>query len=165
MELKKSCFSRDGYIIRQQDTGSVPFGRLTSDVNGCGWIAAYNLLRASLCPVTWQEVRRDLTHLLPFRGELGVNAFVLQGYLRGKGCRLRSAVTLSGAEALVKDCRAGILLYSTGHSRHYVSFVREEDGRLRFFNTAPGKEEVIERFPAFYRRYVRFPVFWLFVTK
>lgn len=164
MELNQSAFSRDGFLTRQQDTGNIPFGALTSERNGCGWIAAYNFLRADLHPVKWDQVRRDLNRLLPFQGRLGANAFVLRGYLRLQGCRLHSAVTLSGAKRLIPRCRAGILLYETGKSRHYVAFQRRRDGKLRFFNVRPDAAEVVMTMEEFYRSFVKFPLFFLFTT-
>jgi hypothetical protein len=165
MELNPSAFSPDGFLLRQRDTGHIPFGVLTSDKNGCGWIAAYNFLRADLHPVKWDQVRRDLCHLLPFRGRIGANAFVLRAYLRRKGCRLHSAVELRGARRLIPRCRAGILLYETGHSRHYVAFQRRPGNRLRFFNVNSPTGEVTMEFEEFYREFVRFPVFFLFTTE
>ena len=164
MELNKSAFSPDGFLIRQEETGKVPFGTLTSDRNGCGWIAAYNFLRADLHPVKWDQVRRDLNHLLPFRGKIGANAFVLQGYLLRQGCRLHTAVTLAGAKRLIPRCRAGIILFETGTSRHYVAFQRQKDGGLRFFNTRPDAADVVMSLEEFCRRFVRFPLFYLFTT-
>lgn len=164
MELNKSAFSRDGFLTRQQDTSRIPFGVLTSEKNGCGWIAAYNFLRADLHPVKWDQVRRDLNRLLPFRGKIGANAFVLRGYLRHQGCRLHSAVTLAGAKRLIPRCRAGILLYETGNSRHYVAFQRQRDGTLRFFNVRADVTDVVMSLEEFYRRFVRFPLFFLFTT-
>ena len=42
MELNKSAFSPDGFLIRQEETGKVPFGTLTSDRNGI-WYEAVQL--------------------------------------------------------------------------------------------------------------------------
>ncbi len=164
MELNRSAFSQDGFLIRQQDTIRIPFGALSSQRNGCGWIAAYNFLRADLHPVKWDQVRRDLNHFLPFQGRLGANAFVLRGYLRLQGCRLHSAVTLAGAKRLVPRCRAGIILYDAGNSRHYVAFQRQKDGALRFFNVRSDAADVVMSMEEFYRRFVRFPLFFLFTT-
>lgn len=164
MELKQTAFSPDGFLIRQEETKQVPFGVLTSDRNGCGWIAAYNFLRADLHPVKWDQVRRDLNRLLPLRGKIGANAFVLQGYLRRQGCRLHTAVTLAGAKRLIPHCRAGIILFETGSSRHYAAFLRQKDGSLRFFNARPDAADVVMSLEEFYRRFVRFPLFYLFTT-
>ena len=46
MHLRPEALSADGFIIDQRKTDNIPFGAVTSDRNGCGWIACYNLLRA-----------------------------------------------------------------------------------------------------------------------
>ena len=46
MELDPKALSDDGYIIDQRQTESISFGGCPSSKNGCGWIAAYNFLKA-----------------------------------------------------------------------------------------------------------------------
>ena len=165
MELMHCVFSQDGYIIRQDALKDVPFGGVSSRENGCGWIAAYNFLRAELRPVDWDTVRKDLSRSLLFHGKLGLNAFVLYGYLTSKGCTLHSACTLSAAKELTANCRTGLLMYETGKSRHFVAFHREADGKLRFWNARADAPDCLITIEEFCSRFVRFPVFWLFATR
>ena len=46
MELDPKALSDDGYIIDQRRTKAISFGGCPSSKNGCGWIAAYNFLKA-----------------------------------------------------------------------------------------------------------------------
>ena len=41
----KTPYSKDGYIIDQARVTNIRYGALTSDINGCGWIAEYNFLK------------------------------------------------------------------------------------------------------------------------
>ncbi len=160
MELNPRAFSADGFIIRQYMTQNLTFGVCSNDRNGCGWIAAYNLLRATGYSVAWEKVYTDLSRRLLFRGRMGVHLVVLLGYLAQQGCRLRCAVTLTGSRLLAEHTRAGILLYGTGHSTHYVTCIRQADGRLRFLNAGAGRDDVVMTMREFYRDIVQFPVFF-----
>ena len=62
MELDPKALSDDGYIIDQRRTESISFGGCPSSKNGCGWIAAYNFLKAldrtptrRCCSAGWSE--------------------------------------------------------------------------------------------------------------
>lgn len=161
MELSPAAFSRDGYLISQREAGGIYFGARPSGENGCGWIAAYNVLRATLHPVRWQTVREELSRRLLSRGERGLHLLVLLGYLKEQGCRLRLASSLTGGRILARSCRAGILMYGTGTSTHYVAFLPQGDGQLRFLNVRPGMEDVTLPLRDFYRDIVQFPLFLL----
>ena len=39
MNLRPEALSSDGFLIDQRKTYNIPFGAVTSDRNGCGWIA------------------------------------------------------------------------------------------------------------------------------
>lgn len=41
----KTPYSKDGFIIDQARLTNIRYGVFTSDINGCGWIAAYNFLK------------------------------------------------------------------------------------------------------------------------
>jgi hypothetical protein len=165
MELNPAVWSEDGFLIRQDLMGNIPYGVLVTSRNGCGWIAAYNYLRALGKPVQWDQVRRDLQHLLPFRGKLGANVWVLRGYLRYRGCPLHSAVTPAAVGRLAARSRVGIVMYWTGKHGHYVTFQRQKDGRLRFFNAGASRADVVLTMEEFYRACVKFPLVFAFGTK
>lgn len=161
MELTEHAFSEDGYIIAQRETDGLPFGACTSRENGCGWIAAYNLLRAALHPVRWDQVRRDLSRRLILSGKHGLHLFTLIAYLKEQGCRICYASSLTGARLLADRCQAGIIMYGTGSSSHYAAFIRQADGRLRFLNAGTGKEDITMSLREFYRDIVHFPLFFV----
>ena len=63
MHLRPEALSSDGFIIDQRKTDNIPFGAVTSDRNGCGWIAAYNLRKALDHGISFDEVRQELDDL------------------------------------------------------------------------------------------------------
>ena len=62
--------SADGYITDQDCFSSVRYRGMRADINGCGWIAAYNLRHALGQEADWDEVRQemDAMHTLRFPG-------------------------------------------------------------------------------------------------
>ena len=62
--------SADGYITDQDCFSSVRYRGMRADINGCGWIAAYNLRHALGQEADWDDVRQELDamHTLRFPG-------------------------------------------------------------------------------------------------
>ena len=66
-------FSSDGYIVDQKQLQGYPYGRYSSDWNGCGWIAAYNLLKSRGQDVSCDEICREMSGRLRFGGFFGTS--------------------------------------------------------------------------------------------
>ena len=141
-------FSGDGYIIDQNALTDYPYRGMTSDVNGCGWVAAYNLRRAmgqdaegnnALVisehpgPTPMRKLRRYLKRYLRFR------------FVPGKRAALAAA----------ESSAAGILRYWEGRTPHFITFIRRPDGRYRFLNVSDGREDFIAPMDEFFRRRCR----------
>jgi hypothetical protein len=62
-----SGFSDDGYIIDQDMFSAYPYRTMPSNINGCGWIAAYNMRRALGQDVYFDDVRRELDEMFALR--------------------------------------------------------------------------------------------------
>ena len=163
MYVRPEALSQDGYIIDQRRTDNIPFGRFTSDRNGCGWIACYNLLKAMGQDPNPEELVERLDRTLPLGGALGVHFLALVYALRQeKPC---FALRPIHGQLLAEQAKAGIILYYTGRRNHYVAFRREEDGRLRFFGAVPGVQEHRLSLAEFYWDYVKFPLTLMITTK
>lgn len=158
MNLRSEALSRDGYIIDQRQTENIPFGAESSNVNGCGWIAAYNFLKAMDREIDPEQLLCDLEKTLLFRGRLGVNLFCLVRELKKQRLPLDFSLGYFHAQCLSERCRAGIILYFTGKRNHFAAFRREADGRLRFFGAVPGKDRDMQTMAEFYRDHVKFPL-------
>lgn len=158
MELKPQALSRDGYIIDQRATDNIRFGWASSNQNGCGWIAAYNFLKALEREPDPDALVKDLSKTLLLGGFLGVNLFALIWELRKQGVPLEFALRPAHAQQLSERCRAGIILYRAGKTNHFAAFRREEDGLLRFFGAVPGRGMHKMSLAQFTWDHVKFPL-------
>lgn len=140
MELSPQALSPDGYIIDQRRTDHLRFGLLPSSKNGCGWIAAYNFLKAMERDPDPDRLFRSLERSLPLSLFTGVNLFALAAYLRLQHIPLHVAVRPIHADMLVEQCKAGIIFYRAGKTNHYAAFRREPNGKLRFFGAINGAQ-------------------------
>ena len=135
--------SADGYITDQDCFSSVRYRTMRADINGCGWIAAYNLRHALGQETGWDEVRQEMDsmHTLRFPGPTLMR--VMREYLAKYVPDYRETVGREEAAQAAKDSFAGILRYQEGHEPHFISYVRQPDGRFRFFNVADGLEDSV----------------------
>lgn len=134
----------DGYINHQHLTGSIQFGCLASDENGCGWIAVFNVLRrlegVSPDPV---EIARLMSKGVILKGRLGTYIHGITGFLRRRGYKVRWTLRKSAQAELAARADASIFLYCgpwsglvrwTRLQAHYIALYPERDGRFRVFN-------------------------------
>ncbi len=133
--------SSDGYITDQDCFSSVRYRGISADINGCGWIAAYNVRHFLGHPVTWDEVRRELDrmHTMRFPGPTLMR--VMREYLDLHIPGWQETVGRDEALEAASRSRAGIFRYHEGYEPHFVSFIRQENGLFRFFNVTDGMED------------------------
>lgn len=157
-------FSAEGYIIDQDCFSSLRYRGMRASVNGCGWMAAYNLRRFLGQDADWDAVRRELEALhrvTRFPGPTTLRAMRL--YL---GRHLPEVRETRGRRAAVRAAAAasaGIFRYREGREPHYVSFLREGEGVYRFFNVADGLEDCRMSMEAFAAGHLRGAV-WVFTV-
>lgn len=146
-------YSKDGYIVDQARLKDVPYGCRTSDHNGCGWIAAYNLLRCLGDPATEAELTKALSRRSLFRGRLGTSPFKLIRLFKERGYQVKLYLGKKRAAANAAEAGTGLLLYRHRWGWHYVAFTRSGAGEeLRFFNASPGNERHVEPMAALLAR-------------
>ena len=136
-------FAPDGYIIDQDCFSSFHYRTIPANLNGCGWIAAYNLRKALDHDVTFDEVRRELDdmHFLKVPGPTLM--CVMRKYLQRYVPQCRETVGREEALPAARESIAGIFRYREGHEPHFTSYVRQEDGAFRFFNMADDYEDCV----------------------
>ena len=148
MHMILSGFSQDGFIIDQSRFSSLRYRETGSHINGCGWIAAYNLLRSLGADVDYDIVRRGMDAMIRLRIPGPTPTRVLLRYL----APYTGTAVLSGRRAARQASgRAGngILRYWEGREPHFVTFIRQPDGRFRFLNVTPALRDItmpMERF-------------------
>ena len=152
--MDKGGFSSDGYIVDQKQLLGFPYGRYSSDWNGCGWIAAYNLLRSQGRDVSCEEIRREMSDRLRFGGFFGTSVGNVRSCLSRRG--LKTALILGKRRALSAASKApgGVLRFHDGEYPHYVAFSRERDGLCRFYNADSEEERYVLSMEDFYRIHV-----------
>lgn len=134
-------FSEDGYIIDQNAFAGYPYRKMSSDVNGCGWIAAYNLRRAAGQDPDFDAVRRDMDAMIRLRVPGPTPMRVIRRYLADTA-GTRYTAGKARALAAARDSRAGVLRYWEDKVPHFIAFLRLADGRYRFLNVADGQEDL-----------------------
>lgn len=137
----KKGFSHDGYIIDQNCFSDYPYRAMSSDINGCGWIAAFNLLRALGIEADFDAVRAEMDSMYSLRLPGPTTMRVMREYLERHVPGLVHSRGLESAILSAAASRAGILRYWESEVPHFVAFLRREDGMYRFFNVADGLED------------------------
>ena len=135
--------SADGYITDQDCFSSVRYRGMRADINGCGWIAAYNLRHALGQEADWDEVRQemDAMHTLRFPGPTLMR--IMRNYLAKYVPDYRETAGREEAAQAAEESFAGIFRYQEGHEPHFISFVRRPDGQFRFCNVTDGLEDSV----------------------
>lgn len=158
MTIKQKALDPQGYIVDQRETSDISFGGTPSNKNGCGWIAAYNFLKAMDQQPDPEAVLRSLEKALLPGGKLGLNFFALVWYLKKQHIPLEASVTSFHAQQISERCKAGIILYRAGKTNHFAAFRREENGLLRFYGAIAGRQCHDISMADFYWNHVKFPL-------
>lgn len=148
-KAKRSPYSADGFIVDQAQLTEIRYGALTSDINGCGWIAAFNFLKAQRHPVNEQALADELIRYSLLRGLAGTNLFRLKRMLQRHGYPTRLVFRRNKKARLPEGTSAGVIFYCHKDGLHFVAFscietvepARDATGetRFRFFNGIGGK--------------------------
>ena len=75
-------FTPEGYIKDQDCFSAVRYRSMPANINGCGWIAAYNLRRFLDKTGDWDEVRRELDAMHAIRLPGPTLLRVMRAYLK-----------------------------------------------------------------------------------
>ena len=146
-------FSAEGYIIDQDCFFDYRYRTIPASLNGCGWIAAYNLRRFLGHSVTYDEVRHEMDHMHFLRVPGPTLMCVMRKYLARYVPQYRETVGREAAMAAAAASRAGIFRYREGHEPHFTSYIRQGDGLFRFFNMADDFEDCVMPMEQFIREH------------
>ncbi len=148
-------FSADGYICDQDCFSSLRYRGIPASINGCGWIAAYNLRRFAGQDPDWDQTRREMDAMHRLRAPGPTSMRVMREYLARFLPEVRET---QGREAAIRSAaqsRAGIFRYREGQEPHFICYLRQADGRFRFLNMADGQEDCLLDMEAFGREHLR----------
>lgn len=145
LQLKDSIFDQEGYIIDQGAMREIPFGWFNTMDKGCGWIAAYNLLKMCGREQDMQVTAEEMARHILLGGVGGQELYTLWIYLKGKGLKCYLSLSIdASALACMANSRYGILLYSHSQGAHYTAYRNLEDGQMQFYNAVYGRENHYE---------------------
>lgn len=140
--LKDTVFDQEGYIINQGAMEKIPFGWFTTDAKGCGWIAAYDLLKMCGREQTMQQTAEQLGRRALLGAVCGEPLHDLYLYLRWTGCGCSLSLPFDGdALKCMQKSRYGILLYTHKDGAHYTAYCSLSNGRKLFYNAVYGRED------------------------
>lgn len=132
MVIKESALSRDGYIINQNNIDNIKYGNTTSDYNGCGWAACYNLCKYLKKDKSVEDVVAFLEKYLWCKGSLGTALNGIYKFMKALGLNVKTVV---GKPAIVKaKPEFGIVFYFYGQGCHYTFFYKYDNTKYRFLN-------------------------------
>ena len=135
-------FSEDGYIIDQDCFFSYTYRTIPANLNGCGWIAAYNLRRYLGHEMSYDAVRQELDDMHFLRVPGPTLMCVMRRYLKKYIPHCQETVGREEALTAARQSGAGIFRYREGSEPHFVSYIRQGDA-FRFFNMADGFEDCV----------------------
>lgn len=146
LQLQDQAFDPEGFLINQGMMSAIPFGWFNTMTKGCGWIAAYNLLKMCGKEQTMQETAEELGRRVLFGAVAGQELYTTYIYLKGKQVNCRISLSLdASALACMSNSRYGILLYSHKQGAHYTAYRSLGDGRFLFYNAVYGRVDHVEK--------------------
>ena len=154
---RENFLSKDDYIIAQYAMSAYPYGNVTSNYNGCGWIAAYNLVHGLGLSFTYKEVYEDMIRILPYKGMAGTPTRTLHKYLTIKEITFTKTRGKKSVLECSKNCRAGVIRYMEGFEPHYVAFIKVNEDKFRYLNIKEGKEDIIMTMKEFLKTHCLIP--------
>ena len=144
LQLENDVFDERGYIINQGKMESIPFGWFNTRDKGCGWIAAYNLLKLNGKTKLMKDVLDGLKRFAFIGNLLGQEKISLYFWLKKQGLNIHMSAG-TNTKIIKKMCasKSGILLYIHRHNAHYVAYEVCKDGRIHLYNAVYGKRNHI----------------------
>lgn len=157
--VKDSVFDSEGYIIHQGLTEVLPFGFFSSRDKGCGWIAAYNILKMNGMERTMFECADEIGSD-DFLGELfGHSIYGLYAWLKKQGLDVHMThMVKEMCLQRIKSSACGIFLYFHRRGSHFVAYRKVGDNLFRFYNAVYGRDNLEMSVEEFTKVYTVSPV-------
>ena len=124
MLIPKEAFNKNGFINKQGALDGIPFGATTLGDNGCGFIAAYNVLKRLKRPINTQHLYNFFLNTVFFKGKFGISILQLVLWLFGE----KAFGGLAILPHTYKNIDLGILWYKHSFGWHYITFYKEKEG-------------------------------------
>lgn len=146
-------FSQDGYIIDQDYFDAYEYRTMHADINGCGWIAAFNIRHYLGHGVGFETVLNEMDRMHSLRIPGPTTMPVMRAYIRKYMPGMTEHIGREAARAAALGSRAGILRYTEAGVPHFISFIQEGEV-YRFFNVNDGLEDFTASMEMFFDTHV-----------
>lgn len=156
--LNDRVFDDEGFIINQGLMKDIPFGWFDTKAKGCGWIAAWNLLKMMGKETDMERCGRELEKGA-FLGELmGENLFSLYRWLKKQGLNVSMSLPSNiSAKKKIRQSPCGIILYSHSRGAHYVVYRNLGKNRVQIYNAVYGRKNHVISADEFMKEFTLFP--------
>lgn len=156
--LNDRVFDDEGFIINQGMMKDIPFGWFDTKAKGCGWIAAWNLLKMLGQETTMERCAKELERGA-FLGEMmGENLFKLYFWLKKQGVPVTMSLpSNTAARKKIAASSCGIILYSHTRGAHYVTYRNLGKGSVQIYNAVYGRRNHVMTSAAFMKQFTLFP--------
>ncbi|MCR5089448.1 MAG: hypothetical protein K6C08_08060 [Oscillospiraceae bacterium] len=136
-------FTTEGYIKDQNCFSSVRYRTMTANLNGCGWVAAYNIRHYLGHSVGWRDVCNELDSMHRLRVPGPTLMRVMRAYWDRWIPGWKETVGREQALAAAESSTCGIFRYHEKRVPHFVSYIRQSDNLFRFFNVDDNLEDTV----------------------
>jgi hypothetical protein len=165
-QQEKTPYSSDGYVVDQARLTFIRYGALTSDLNGCGWIAAFNFLKQRGEAADEKTYADELIRWTILRGLAGTSLFRLKRMLKRHGYTTALKIVGKKDVNLPEGTQAGVIYYVHKDGPHFVTFYRDETvpqqenekPRYRFLNAIPGRGNHFDTMQGFLTKHNVLPI-------
>lgn len=133
-------YSADNYIIDQDFFGDYTYRTIRASRNGCGPIAAFNLLKYLGREKPLEEIISEMDSMYRVKAPGPTTMKVMRSFLRN---HLPEVIESRGKDSCLRcmaESRCGIIRYNESGVPHFVSYFREGEN-YRFFNVETGFED------------------------
>lgn len=155
--LSDSAFDYEGYFIDQEKAEQLPFGYFSTKDKGCGWIAAWNLLRLNGMEKEMQWTAESLAKTSLLGEVFGQSVSMLYFWLRKQGLNCYPAMTLDKLTVTaLNHSSSGILLYFHATGNHFVTYRFLGRNQVQIYN-ANGRMDQVDSPEHFLATYNVFP--------
>ena len=146
-------FSSDGYIIDQDYFDEYEYRTMSASINGCGWIAAYNIRHFLGHGVGFEVVMNEMDRMHSLRIPGPTTMPVMRAYVRKYLPAMTEHIGRDAAYGAACASSAGILRYTEDGVPHFISFIRTGEA-FRFFNVNDGLEDYVSSMEMFFANHV-----------
>lgn len=128
-------YVNNDFINNQSTTSIFKYGASTSNNNGCGWIAVYNISKILGLPTSIAEIINDMEVFgTSTFGFLGTNPLIYKSYFKKYGYNVNFVYDHNKFDQSVRSSDGAMLFYFSQTGGHITTVRPYDTTRLEFFN-------------------------------